>query len=71
MVDVLGFLIRGINYIRKSNFADLNVTPVKQSFLNIDLKDCMFSRYLKYLIFEFSIAVRKRFKERYEFYIEE
>jgi hypothetical protein len=50
-VDVIGFLLRGIDFIRRSNYCDLNLTPVGKNVANLDLSDCKVSRYLKYLSF--------------------
>lgn len=35
------------------------------------MTSCKISRFVKYLIYEFSIAVLKNFKSRYEGYLEE
>ena len=43
----------------------MNLLNVGKNITNIDLSDCKQSRYLKYLAFEFSQAVRKRQQERY------
>ena len=41
------------------------------NFARIDLSDCKISRYLKYLIFEFAVSLRKRESEVYEGYLSE
>lgn len=71
LVNVLGFLLRGIDYIRKSNYSDLNIIAVGKNVTSTNLSDCKISRYLKYLAFEFAQAVRKRQEERYQEYLEE
>jgi hypothetical protein len=71
LVDTLGFLLRGIDHIRRSNFCDLNLAAVGKNITGLDLSDCKLSRYLKYLAFEFAQAVRKRQEERYSEYLEE
>jgi hypothetical protein len=38
----------------------MNLLNVGKNITNIDLSDCKQSRYLKYLAYEFSQAVRKR-----------
>lgn len=68
-MGVLGLLLRGIDYIRRSNFCELNLTPVGKNVTAVLLTDCKLSRYLKYLAFEFSQAVRKRQKEKYQEYL--
>jgi len=65
MIEVIGLLRRGVEYIRKSNFNSLNVKDVQINFLNIDLGECKVSRFIKYLVYEYVVAVLKRFKERY------
>jgi hypothetical protein len=62
MIDVIGLLRRGIEYIRKSNFHSLNVKDIKSNFLNIDLGECKISRFIKYLVYEYVVAVLKRFR---------
>lgn len=68
---MIGFLRRGVDYIRKSNFNQLNVISMKENFLKVDLSDCMVSRYLKYLILEFVLAVVKKLKEKYQTHLDE
>ena len=70
MIEVIGLLRRGVEYIRKSNFNSLNVKDVQINFLNIDLGECKVSRFIKYLVYEYVVAVLKRFKERYQPYID-
>ncbi len=70
-VDVLGLLLRGVDYIRRSNFCDLNLMAVGKNVGRVDLSDCKLSRYLKYLAFEFALAVQKRQEMRYGEYLAE
>jgi hypothetical protein len=70
MIEVIGLLRRGVEYIRKRNFNSLNLREIKTNFLNVDLGECKVSRFIKYLVYEYIVAVLKRFKERYEPYID-
>lgn len=65
-VEALGLLLRGIDYIRRSNFCDLNLVSVGKNVTEVNLEGCKVSRYLKYLAYEFSQAVRKKQEERYQ-----
>lgn len=70
-MGVISLLVNSIDLMRKINFNCLNINPVQKNFFGIDLTDCKISRFIKYLIFEFSISVLKQFKKRYECYLEE
>ncbi len=48
---MVGYLIRGVDCIRKCNFSDLNIQPTTRNVTSVDLTDCKLSRYLKYLVF--------------------
>lgn len=37
MIEVIGLLRRGVEYIRKSNFNLMNLNEVKTNFLNVNL----------------------------------
>lgn len=64
-------LCNSIDLFRKINFHDLNITSLEKNFIGIDLSTCKVSRFIKYLIYEFCIAVLKQFRNRYEGYLEE
>lgn len=50
-MNLIGYLIRGVDCIRKCNFNDLNILPTLKNLTPVDLSDCKLSRYLKYIIF--------------------
>lgn len=69
---MIGYLSASVDSIRKCNFNNLNILPTgPNNFARIDLSDCKISRYLKYLIFEFAVSLRRREREVYEEYLSE
>jgi hypothetical protein len=68
---MVGYLIRGVDFIRRCNFNNLNILPTATNLTGVDLRDCKLSRYLKYIIFEFAVCLRRREREVYEEYLSE
>lgn len=63
--------MRGIESIRKCNFNELNILPTLRNVTPVEISDCKLSRYLKYIAFEFAVALRSREREVYEPYLNE
>jgi hypothetical protein len=49
----------------------MNISPTTTNIANVDLRDCRLSRYLKYIIYEFAVTLRKQERQVYELYFDE